>query len=428
VSVPASAFSNNVYRQDERHWMHALSLEGSGGALQWRAIGSDYRYGRDVLRTPSVALPAAAQGGAGSILRLDGTGWRTLDLDASWQAGAHTLSFGGHYDGFRLVSDRFATTDWRRGAADERLQGARGRTGTFALWVQDRWTLTPALELTLGARQEWWRAFDGANFSRTPAVAVDQPELSRAALSPKAALSWRPAAGWRVTLSAGEAYRFPTVTELYQAVASGPSIVIPDPHLRPERARSEELALERSFGDSHIRLSLFNERIRDALISQTSPALVSFVQNVAGVRTHGAELVLDWRDILPRLDLSGSVTLAAPRIVSDPGLPGAEGKDIPQVPRRRATLLATYRAGTRASFTLGARYSSRAFGTVDNSDVVSHTFQGFDPYFVVDARATFRLTGQLEMAVGVENLTDDRYFVFHPFPGRTASAELSYRW
>jgi iron complex outermembrane receptor protein len=229
-------------------------------------------------------------------------------------------------------------------------------------------------------------------------------------------------------LSAGQAWRFPTVTELYQAVASGPNIVVPDPTLRPERARSEELAVERRFGGGQVRLSLFNERIRDALISQTSPAQVSFVQNIGDVRTRGLEFAFDWRNALPRLDLSGSVTLADPTIVSDPAFPAAEGKLVPQVPRRRATLVATWHAGPRAALTLAGRYSSRSFGTIDNSDIVAHTFQGFEGYFVVDVRATFRLTEHLETAIGAENLTNARYYLFHPFPQRSVNAEISYRW
>lgn len=438
VTIPASAFSNNVYRLDERHWMHALSLEGDGGALSWRAIATRYDYDRDVQRIPSAALPAAADGGAGSIVRLDGTGWRTFDLVGHWQRGetaTHELSFGGHADLFTLASNRFATQDWRRGDAGALIQAARGRTRTMALWLQDRWRLTPALELTLGGRAEWWRAYDGFNFSAAPALAVGQPTLSRAAFSPKATLAWRPAAGWRVTLSAGQAWRFPTVSELYQAIATGPTISVPNPDLAPERARSQELAVTRSFGDSHVRLSLFNERIRGALISQSAPlvagstTLFSYVQNIPEVRTYGAEFAFDWRDaLIPGLDLSGSFTLADPEIVSDPAFAAAEGKDIPQVPRRRATLVATWRLADRAAFTLAGRYSSRSFATIDNSDIVTHTFQGFEGYLVLDARATVRLTRHFELAAGVENLTGRRYFLFHPFPGRSFNAELSYRW
>ncbi len=427
VTIPASAFSNNLYRFDERHFMHALTLQG--------AVASLYDFDRDVQRIPSVALPTARTGGAGSIQKLDGTGWRTLDLVARHDGGAHDLSLGGHYDGFRLASARYSTTDWRNGAAGPLVQAARGRTRTLALWAQDRWTLAPGLALTLGARAEWWRAHDGFNFSLAPALSVAQPEQERSALSPKASLAWEPGAGWQLTLSAGQASRFPTVSELYQAVSTGPSLTVPDPNLRPERARSAELAIERRWANGRVRVSLFGERIRDALISQSAPLvpgsaqLFSYVQNIPAVRTHGLEAVFEWRNALvPGLELSGSLTLADPEIVSDPAFPAAEGKDIPQVPRRRLTLLATWRLGERASFTLAGRYASRSFGTIDNSDRITHTFQGFESYVVLDARATFRLTDHLEAAIGAENLTNARYFLFHPFPQRSLTAELSWRW
>jgi len=437
TNVAASAFSNNVYRLDERHWMHALSLEGGAERFQWRAIATLYDYGRDVQRIPSAALPAAATGGAGSIVRMDGTGWRTFDLTVRWRPDGqgHDLSFGGHYDGFRLASHRFATSDWIGGTEGALTQAARGRTRTLALWAQDRLALAPSLALTLGARYEWWRAFDGFNFSLSPALSVDQPARDRAGFSPKASLEWRPAESWRITLSAAQAYRFPTVTELYQAVTTGPTLTVPDPNLRAERARAEELAVERRFGDGRIRVSLFNERIRDALISQTAPllpgstTLFSYVQNVPSVRTYGAEIVVDWRNLLvPGLGLSGSLTLARPEVLADPAFRAAEGKDLPQVPRRRATLVLIYQPGERAAFTLAGRYASRSFGTIDNSDSVTHTYQGFDGYLVLDARATWRFGRHVEAALGVENLTDRRYFIFHPFPQRSLLAELTYRW
>jgi iron complex outermembrane receptor protein len=434
VTIPASAFSNNVYRLDERHFMQALALEGSGGGWDWRAIGSLYEFDRDVQRIPSVALPAAQAGGAGSIQKLDGTGWRTFDLVARHDAGTHDLSLGAHADLYRLRSERFSTADWRGGDAGPLVQAARGRTRTLALWAQDRWTLAPALELTLGARAEWWRAFGGVNFSLTPALSVVQPQQERSAISPKASLTWRPAAGWQLTLSASQASRFPTVSELYQAISTGPTLTVPDPTLRPERARSAELALERRWTNGRVRISLFGERIRDALISQTAPLvpgssqLFSYVQNIPTVRTHGIEALFEWRDALVAgLELTGSFTLTDPEIVSDPAFPAAEGKDIPQVPRRRTTLVATYRTGP-AAFTLAGRAASRSFGTIDNSDIVTHTFQGFESYVVLDARATFRLTERLEAAIGAENLTNTRYFIFHPFPQRSLTAELSWRW
>ncbi|HEX5183760.1 MAG TPA: TonB-dependent receptor [Allosphingosinicella sp.] len=432
VNVPASAFSNTIYRLDERHWMQALTVEGGkSGGLRWRAIGSIYDYAGDRQRIPSGALPGAAAGGPGSVVDMGGTGWRTLDVDARLKG----FSAGGHLDLFRLESDRYAAADWRSDPEGALSQASRGRTRTAALWAQDVVRLAPSLQLILGARYEWWRASQGFNFSLAPALSVNQPPLTKRGLSPKASLRWRPDAHWTLTLSGGQAFRFPTVSELYQAVATGPTITVPDPNLRPERARSEELAATWADDKGHVRLSLFDEAIRDALISQTAPlvpgstSLFSFVQNIPRTHTKGVELAFERSDLLVRgLTLTGSVTLADPKTVRDPAFPAAEGKDLPQVPRRRATLVATWHESERTSFTLAARYASRSFATIDNSDPVAHSFQGFDSYFVIDARADFRIGRHWNAAVGVENLGNDKYYLFHPFLQRTLTAELSYRW
>ncbi len=431
VSIPASAFSNQVYTLDERHWMHALTLAHDGSQFFWSIIASMYDYAKDDQRIPSIALPSAKDGGPGSIVRMNGTGWRTLDFHVFTKSVAgHELHGGAHYDGFTLENRRFATDDWLDGAAGSLLQAARGHTRTLALWAEDDWSVAPRWMLTLGARYEWWKAFGGRNFSASPPLDVDQPSRTAAGLSPKVSLRWQPSRRWTVTLSGGRALRFPTVSELYQAISTGPTITVPNPDLSPEKAMSAELAIERRIDDGRIRLSFFHESIRDALVSQSAPlapgstSLFNFVQNIGRTRTNGVELVVDKRNLLPRVDLSGSVTLADPRTVSDPVFPTAEGKLIPQVPRRKATLVATWRPDDRLSLTAAARYSSRMFGTIDNSDVVGHTWQGFEGYFVADARATYQLSPRWSIAVGVENLTDRRYFLFHPFPGRTFTAEL----
>ena len=433
-TVAASAFSNNVYSYRERHWSHSLSATGSSGAFDWQVIGTLYDFAQDEQRIPTTALPGAAGGGAGTITRLDGTGWQTLDAKAIWRVSdAHRISAGLHHDRYTLASNRYATSDWVAGAAGALNLASSGKTRTDAAWAQDAWTILPPLTLTIGGRYEWWKAYDGVNFAPNllPTPTILQPRLSANRFSPKAALALAPAKDWKVTLSFGEAYRFPTVTELYQAVTVGANQQSPNPALRPERALSEEFAIQHGTDDHYIRLSLFNESITDALLSQTGllpgGASVSFVQNVDRVRTRGVELALVERDLLPRFDLSGSITLVDPRIRADAALSAAVGKRPPQVPLRKATIVATYRPTDAVALTAAARYSSRSFGTLDNSDPVSFTYQGFGSYVVADLRANFRVTPHWQMAVGVDNVADRRYFLFHPFPGRTLSAELSYR-
>jgi len=430
VTIPASAFSSQVYNLDERHWLHSATLEQSGRTFSWWLIGSLYHFGQDDQRIPSTVLPGADTGGAGSIVRMTGTGWRTLDFHAYLRSkGPHQLHGGAHYDGFTLRSRRYSTPDWLNGAAGALSQESLGQTRTLALWGEDEWGVSPNLMLTLGARYEWWKAYNGRIFPLAAPASPDQPSRRSSGISPKASLRWDPGRQWTTTLNVGRALRFPTVSELYQSITVGNQQRTPDPNLKPEKAWSAELAVERSLPSGRVRLSLFHENIRDALISQTAlfpgtQTSVSFVQNVGRTRTNGAELVVEKRDLLPQLDLTGSVTIADPIIASDAAFPSAVGKMIPQVPRRKATLVATWRASDHLSLTAAGRYSSRLYGTINNADFVGHTYQGFEGYFVADARALYHLTPNIDVAAGVENLTDRRYFLFHPFPGRTFTAEL----
>lgn len=435
VSVPTSAFSNNLYRLDERHWMQALTLEGTpSGHLRWAAIASLYDYGRDRQRTPSGALPTAFSGGPGSILDMGGTGWTTFDAHATWTPGdeGQALTGGYHFDQYRLGSDRYATGDWISGSRGPLAAVSRGKAETQALFVEDALRLGPGLRLTLGVRGEHWRAFDGFNFQAAPSLAARQPSLSARRASPKAVLAWTPDEAWSVTASAGLAYRFPTVSELYQAVTVGAQTFTPNPDLAPERALSTDLSVKRKFGWGEARLSLFTEDVHDALISQTALTPIgstSFVQNVDLVRARGAEAEVKAHDVLVSgLDLTGSITWVDSRIARDPALAAAEGKRTPQVPRLRWTAVASWQATPKLTLTAAARYSDRVFGTIDNSDVVTHTWQGFDHYLILDARALYRIDAHWSAALGVDNAGDETYFLFHPFPQRAVLAEVTYAY
>jgi iron complex outermembrane receptor protein len=432
-TIAPSAFANGTYKLDEEHWMQALSLRGEPSAnLSWEAVATLYDYGHDVQRTPATALPGALTGGAGTILDLGGTGWRTQDARALWTATPRqTLTLGLHHDRYELGSDRYSTADWISGDRGALAAASLGKTQTDALYLEDAVRVTPELGLTLGVRQEHWRAFDGLNYSLAPSLSVRQPRLSADRTSPKAVLAWRPDADWRVTASIGQAYRFPTVSELYQAVTVGQELRTPNPDLNPEKALSTELSAERSWSRGRVRLSLFTEDIDDALISQSAAIgpgqFVSFVQNVDKVRSRGVEAAAEARDVLfAGLDLSGSVTWVDSEIREDAANPAAVGKRTPQLPRLRWSAVATWRATERLTLTTAARYSSRPYGTIENTDTVGHTYQGFEGYFVVDARATWKIDRHWSAAIGVDNLNNRDYFLFHPFPQRSVQAELRY--
>ena len=445
-NIGAGSFSSSsgFYNLAQEHTAQSLSVKSNmQREWDWEAVVSNMRFGLDTVRVPGTALPEAGGGGAGTILSMNGTGWSTLDLKGFWRPqgpkGAHQVSFGVHSDRYNLVNTTFATTNWITGPGGAINANSLGKTSTNALWIQDAWRFAPQFKLTLGGRQEYWRGFEGLNFSAAPASNVIQPTITSSKFSPKASLAWEPNKDWKLTASYGTAYRFPTVSELYQAVTVAGVIFTPNPNLRPERAYSGELAVERAIDRGRVRVSFFQENLADALISQNSTipgtnTIGASIQNIDRIRSQGIELVADKGDALIRgLDLSGSVTWVDSKILSDPGFRNAAGvltdvtgKYTPNIPRLKLTALTTYRHDEHWSGTLGARYSDRVWATLDNTDVNTHTYQGFDSYFVVDARLRYQFNKQWSAALGVDNLNNRNYFLFHPFPQRTVVAELKF--
>ncbi|MDB5762982.1 MAG: Outer rane receptor protein mostly Fe transport [Herminiimonas sp.] len=437
-----SLFSSN--RVEQEHWMQSLSVKTrTQGPWDWEAVVSHFQYAKDITRTSTDLYPAAQTGGAGRISDAGGTNWTTLDLKGTWRSFGkqHIVSFGAHYDGYKLVNPTYNTTDWASGGNGALFTDSRGKTQTNALWAQDVWQLAPSLSATIGGRYESWRASDGFNFALAANGAgfpVNQPQVEQTGFSPKLSLAWQAANQWTVTGSLGKALRFPTVGELYQNVQTGTTFTQANPFLKPESVTSGELAFEKNTSAGKLRVSLFEEQVADALISQTSTiagvaAPVSFVQNVDKTRQRGIELVMQRKDALIRgLELTGSLTYVDARILANssyvPTSPGATsvGKRTPYVPDWRATLVATYRPDDKWAYTLAGRYSGRLYATVDNTDINPATYQGFEGYFVADARVRYRFDSQWSAAAGIDNINNRKYFLFHPFPERTIYAELRF--
>ena len=75
-NIAASTFSNHVYNYQQTQLAQGLSLKsGTDGDFAWEIVASDYAYLNDKQRVPTAALPGAFTSGAGTINRMNGTGW-----------------------------------------------------------------------------------------------------------------------------------------------------------------------------------------------------------------------------------------------------------------------------------------------------------------------------------------------------------------
>ena len=221
--------------------------------------------------------------------------------------------------------------------------------------------------------------------------------------------------------------RLPTVSELYQGSIAANDIVDNDPDLAPERSWTSEVSGIFDFDHGSVRSTLFLEDTRDALYSQVDVlggSTVTTIQNVAHIRTRGVELAGNWR-ALDTLALTGSVTFAHSRIVENASFPASEGRWQPRVSQWRATALASWRPAEKLSATLGARFSGKQYNQLDNSDPHGSAYTGTSRYLVADARLRYEFGTHWSVALGIDNLGNERYWAFHPYSRRTDNAEVA---
>lgn len=463
VTAPSISRTNSLYH------MHGLSLKtNSGGTWDWEVNASYFNQNKDITRASSgnLGLTESAAATAGTLTIGDGTGWHNLDLRGDWRPDGnlkseHQVSFGLHTDTYTTKSDQYdlvTGTNWQASSAGALKTNSRGETSTDAIYIQDAWQVSPRVKLVVGGREEKWTASNGSNYANGANKTYDDKTVY--AFSPKASVSFQASDDWTLKSSYGRGVRFPTVNELFKSVgitAIGSSTALtsieilaqgfPAPYnvpltnntgLKPETADSWELTAERYLQNGIWRASLFGEEKRDALISQTDITTLpgysfSTVINVDKVRTYGVETALQTSDALINgLDLSGSAAYIHTRIVSDAADSRLEGSQLPLIPIWRASALATYHASDKFSYSLGYRFSGRQHsGTIvaatqQYPDPNPNVYGGRSNFNVFDAKALYKFTKQWSASVGIDNITNEKYYTLYPYSQRTLFASLKF--
>jgi iron complex outermembrane receptor protein len=380
---------------------------------------------------PSLTNPYISK--TGQITDLSGTGWTVFDSRVTLRPKDHTIDLGYHLDYYHLRQTVNVSNDWMGSQKGAFSSLSSGNTKTHAVYVQDKWQITPLWALILGGRQEHYEAYDGVNQNNKPSTARYE-DRSRNTFSPKVSLSFEPIPAWGFRAAFGKAYRFPTVTELFQQLtlgtAPGPvTIVTNNPNLKPEEIYSAEITAERRFVNGLARASLFREDRYDALISQSNILSVggqtSYVENVDHVRIYGIELATEWKNaIIPKLDLVANATLTDSEILKNDAAPSNINKKVPRIPRQLYKAVATYRVSEDFTMSLAARYSGRQFIQLDNSDINPETYAGASRLLFVDAKANYKFKDRWTASLGVDNIFNDQAYVHHPLSQRTGYAQI----
>jgi len=313
--------------------------------------------------------------------------------------------------------------------------GTQQSTGVF---VQDIFTPTSKLVLTLSARLDHWRNYDGHNLETT--VATGQPTINnKPALpdksdnvaSPRAAALYHVSDRVSVWGAANSGFRAPTLTELYRQFAVGAVTTFPNSDLGPERLVGGEAGLNLApMRNLTVRTTWFHNRVSDPVANVTQiatfcsarsvPAGCAQKQNLGKTRVRGIQADAEYR-LGTSWRLSGAYMRDDAKVTDGGIMPALVGKFLPQVPKHRGSVQVAYTNPKIATVALGIQAAGLQFNDDLNVQFIptpTLAAAGYDPvaaglpgYTVVDLSVARDISRNIQAFVGAQNLFDADYFV-----------------
>lgn len=388
-------------------------------------------------RTPTTAT-ATQSSGPGSISYRASRNYYG-NAQFNWQpgfwSGRNGFVFGAESRQERSANDEFALTNWQvKQSVANQTYSSFGQTFNQAFYAQDQLRLRDNITVVAGLRYDYWRAYDGFFNGYTAATPLAKyPNRTSHAVTGKVAAAYQPIAGLTLRASVGNAFRNPTVLELYRSfrLSSG-TLFLANPALEPERLFSYEFGVRKQFGQStELEATYYRNQITNLIYRKTAFELdatgaTRLNVNAGAGTTNGVEVAARQR-LLKGLQLRASYTYTDAIISRNPALVTTEGKRVPNIPAQMVTgsLLGAWK---RFTGSLNARYVGTSFSTDINSDTTKGVYGSYSPFFTLDASAGFAVRRGVDLFVSAENLLDRQYYLFYLNPGRAVYGGVRLRW
>ncbi|MBI4622292.1 MAG: TonB-dependent receptor [Verrucomicrobia bacterium] len=409
-------------RNASRANLGSVALAGRPStAFAWNAVG----YAQDQLFSStfsSVNATRTAETPASDQFAVPATAG-----GATWTGNWHHAGGGGTTAGLDARHVRGETREHFTfvNGAFTRLRVAGGTQdigGVFALHEQP---LAAGWRASLGVRLDRWRETDGLRresdrATGTVSRADRYADRDGTEFSPSAGLIWQPAPAWRLRAAGQQAFRRPTLNELYRPFRQGANVTEANPALRTEHVTTGELAAEwaQPRGEPaglSLNAAVFWNDLRDAVGNVTlvrGPGTFPLFGAIAAGGVGRQKLNLD-RTEVRGLELGGtwragdSLSFNADALFNHATVrrasvaPALVGKRIVQVPRRSATLGATWRAPGGFIVTPRLRWIGAQFEDDENQLPLGEVV-------IVDLGISRPLTKNIELFLTAENLADAR--------------------
>jgi iron complex outermembrane receptor protein len=337
----------------------------------------------------------------------------------------HILTFGGAYKNDTGNTQKSNLSNWKDETTTTTVTNTYGgKDKTYAVFVQDEILILNNLTAYLGFRQDWWEMYDGyatqygaGGFSKT------YDSKNDSSFNPKLAIVYKPFDHTVLRASAGQAFRGPTVWELFTTYVSGTTTYNGNPDLKPETVRSWDVGITQDlWKGAKISATYFENYMDDLIYSTTVSATERKYMNVGKAESRGVMVEIEQRfDKLLRLFANCAYTDA--RVKENSTNPLTEGKRLTQVPDTTFNAGAELEVGPVYASVTG-RYVGKRYSSDTNADKVDDVLLSYDPFFTADAKISYKVAKQVTLSFSVDNIFDESYFSSYKAPGRSWFGEV----
>lgn len=302
-----------------------------------------------------------------------------------------------------------------------RISGGTQRSIGF--YVQDLITLVPNLTLTLAARVDRWRNYDGHNLETnrpsgtpTPNNRPTLPDRDDVVASPRVAALYHATPWLSLWGDLGWGFRAPTLNELYRQFRVGTVLTLANNQLGPERLAGGELGVRLTpIPNLGVRTTWYDNRVKDPVsnvtIATSGANVTQQRQNLGRTRISGVQTDAEYR-IGSSLRVSGGYLYGRARVTEFNANPDLIGKFLPQVPRHRGSAQISYTNPRYFNVAAGLQAIGRQFDDDLNSRLVPGRAEpGLPGYVLMDFSASRAVGPNVELFFGAQNLFDRSYFV-----------------
>ena len=270
-------------------------------------------------------------------------------------------------------------------------------------------SLKPAdpFEIVASGRGQYFLNYGG--FDGSPNGAGSLPDRAKGSFDPR--LSLRYVMTPRITLRAAgyEAFRAPTLDNLYRSFSNSDGIFFGNSALEPETLNGGEAGIDYTVSLVRTQVTGYFNSIRNLITSRNlSPSELppgfffgSRLINAGAAQSWGLEDETSWI-ITPKLSGLIGYTYAVSQITDNPLDPASIGQQQANIPRHKISAGITYAGNRGWHVTPQVRWISRTWGDND------HTLP-IDEHFIADLSGDYPITSSIKAFLQIQNVFDRRY-------------------